>query len=133
MKRFVLGLGVGLSFGLVSVYVVLQFFLQLPVSLAGTTTDPVVVLENDQVRVLSLTLEPGQATPVHTHQLDEIVICLEGGKLRITVPNGDAEGTVAQPKFGDVFMPKVKGVTHVLANAGTTRYRQISIELKEQL
>jgi quercetin dioxygenase-like cupin family protein len=130
MKRFVLGLGIGIFLGLTSVVLTLVFLFRAPNSLAGSTAEPILIFENDRVKAWSLTLEPGQSTPVHTHQLDEIVICLESGKLRVTIPGPEPEGTTVQPKFGDVFMPKVKGVTHVLTNAGETRYRQVSIELK---
>lgn len=130
MKRFVLGLGVGVLIGLVSVLLTLAALLHnMPESLAESTAEPVLLLENDRVRVWSLTLESGQSTPVHTHQLDEIVICLESGKIRITKPGAKSEGDTVQPKFGEVFMPKVKGITHVLTNSGESRYRQISVEL----
>jgi predicted metal-dependent enzyme (double-stranded beta helix superfamily) len=130
MKRFVLGLGLGFLVGLASVALMLAVLLRIPDSVAGSTAEPILLLENDRVRAWSLTLEPGQSTAVHTHQLDEIVICLESGKIRITKPGPEPEGETVQPKFGAVFMPKVKGVTHVLTNSGESRYRQISIELK---
>jgi predicted metal-dependent enzyme (double-stranded beta helix superfamily) len=82
------------------------------------------------VKAWSLTLEPGQSTPQHTHQLEEIVICLESSKLRSLKPGPEPEGETVHSKFGEVFMPPVKGLTHVLTNVGDTRYRQISIELK---
>jgi quercetin dioxygenase-like cupin family protein len=130
MKRFVFGLGLGFFVGLASVALTLGILLRTPESLAIAKAEPRLLLENDRVRVWSLTLEPGQSTPVHTHQLDEIVICLESGRLRIATPDPEPSGETVQPKFGDVFMPKVKGVTHVLTNSGESRYRQISIELK---
>ena len=102
----------------------------VPDSVAGSTAEPILLLENDRIRAWGLTLEPGQSTPVHTHQLDEIVICLESEKIRITKPGPEPKGETVQPKFGAVFMPKVKGITHVLTNAGESRYRQVSIELK---
>jgi quercetin dioxygenase-like cupin family protein len=120
----------GIFVGIAGVILALAFLLRIPESLAAVKAEPMLLLENDRVRVWSLTLEPGQSTPVHTHQLDEIVICLESGRIRIIKPGPEVEGETIQPKFGDVFMPKVKGVTHVLTNAGETRYRQISIELK---
>ena len=67
---------------------------------------------------------------MHTHELDEIVVCLEGGTLHVIKAGQEASPDIVQPKFGAVFMPKVKGVTHTLTNAGETRYRQVSIELK---
>jgi predicted metal-dependent enzyme (double-stranded beta helix superfamily) len=130
MKRFVFGVGVGIVLGLTSVVLTLIFLLQVPSSRAGATAEPILLFENDRVKAWSLTLEPGQSTAVHTHQVDELVICLESSKLRLTNAGPEPEGQTVQPKFGDVFMPKVKGVTHVLTNAGETRYRQVSIELK---
>ena len=106
--------------------------LHIPLSVAGSTAEPTLLFENDRVKAWNLTLEPGQSTPQHTHQLDEIVICLESSRLRIVKPGPEPEGETVHPNAGDVFMPKVKGVTHVMTNAGETRYRQISIELKEK-
>jgi quercetin dioxygenase-like cupin family protein len=131
MTRFVFGLGLGIAIGLSSAIAGLIAFLQVPSSVAAATAEPVLVFETDRVKAWSLTLEPGQSTPQHTHQLDEIVICLESGKLRITKPGPEPEGETVQPKVGYVFMSKVKGVTHILTNTGTSRYRHISIELKE--
>ena len=132
MRRFVVGLGIGLVIGSASILVGLIVLLRIPVSNAAATAEPILVLETDRVKAWSLTIEPGQSTPQHTHEVDEIVICLESSKLRITKPSPEPEGETAQPKVGDVFMPKVKGVTHILTNTGTSRYRHISIELKEK-
>jgi len=130
MKRFALGLGMGFILGVASVGITLAFLFHIPDSTAGTTVTPTLLFENERVRAWSLTLEPGQSTPVHTHELDEIVICLEGGTLHVIKAGQEASPDIVQPKFGAVFMPKVKGVTHTLTNAGETRYRQVSIELK---
>lgn len=130
MKRFVLGLGLGFLIGLASVALMVAVLLRVPASLAGSTAEPILLLENDRIRAWSLTLEPGQSTAVHTHHLDEIVICLESGRIRITKPGPEPEGETIEPKFGAVFMHNVKGVTHVLTNSGESRYRHIAIELK---
>jgi predicted metal-dependent enzyme (double-stranded beta helix superfamily) len=129
MKRFALGLGLGIIVGVASMAGGFIVILRLPAGAAATAV-PTLLFENNRVKAWSLTLEPGQSTAVHTHELDEIVICLESSKLRISTPGPEPEGQTLQPQFGEVFMPPVKGVTHVLTNTGTTRYRQISIELK---
>jgi predicted metal-dependent enzyme (double-stranded beta helix superfamily) len=108
----------------------LALLLRAPASAAGVAAIPTLLLENSRAKVWSLTLEPGQSTAQHTHELDEIVICLESSKLRVTKAGPEPEGETVYPKFGEVSMPAVKGVTHVLTNVGDTRYRQISIELK---
>ena len=130
MKQFVLGVSVGIIVSVLCGTNLLTEVFRASQSLAQTATEPVLVFENDRIKAWSLTLEPGQSTPQHTHQLDEIVVCLESSKLRIILPGPDADGQTAQPKNGEVFMPKVKGGTHTLTNVGPTRYKHISIELK---
>jgi predicted metal-dependent enzyme (double-stranded beta helix superfamily) len=131
MKRFVLGLGLGMLIGSAGFAAVLVIPTGVRVSTAaGTIAEPILLFENNRVKAWSLTLEPGQSTPQHTHQLEEIVICLESSKLRSLKPGPEPEGETVHSKFGEVFMPPVKGLTHVLTNVGDTRYRQISIELK---
>ena len=131
MKRFALGVGIGAVTGIVSVLVALVFFIQRPASATGTVAIPTLLFENARVKIWHLTLEPGQSTSKHTHELDEIVVCLEGSRIRSGKPGPEPEGETFQPSAGEVFMPPVKGVTHVLTNTGTTRYKQVSIELKE--
>ena len=131
MRPFVLGLGIGLAIGSGSIIAGLVAFLRVPLSIAAATAEPILIFETDRVKAWSLTIEPGQSTPQHTHELEEIVICLESSKLRITKPGPEPEGETVYPKTGNVSMPKVKGVTHILTNTGTSRYRHISIELKE--
>ena len=130
MKQFVIGVGVGVLVSVLGGTNLIRGLFHPSPSLAQTAAESVLVFENERIKAWNLTLEPGQSTPQHTHQLDEIVVCLESSKLRITVPGPDADGQSVQPKSGEVFMPKVKGVTHILTNAGNTRYKQISIELK---
>jgi predicted metal-dependent enzyme (double-stranded beta helix superfamily) len=130
MKRFAVGLGIGIITGVAGMALLLTVFLRTSVSAAGATAIPILLFENSRVKAWSLTIEPGQATPQHTHELDEIVICLESSKLRIITAGPEPEGQTMQPNVGEVFMPPVKGVTHVLTNVGGARYRQVSIELK---
>jgi predicted metal-dependent enzyme (double-stranded beta helix superfamily) len=130
MKQFVMGLSVGVLVSILSGTNLVTGLFHTSQSLAQTTAEPVLVFENERIKAWSFTLEPGQSTPQHTHQFDEIVVCLESSKLRLTKPGPDSDGQTVQPKNGEVFMPKVKGVTHILTNTGSTRYKQISIELK---
>ena len=135
MKRFFLGLSVGLSVGLLlalcGLGVGIAVLVHTPVNAAGTTVKPLLLLYHERVTVWKLVLEPGQSTKQHTHQFDEVVICLEGAKLRATKAGPEPERQTHYPEAGQVIMPPVKGVTHTLTNVGDTRYSQISIELKE--
>lgn len=132
MRRFLIGVGIGLVIGSTTVIVGVIALLRVPLSSAAATAEPILLLETDRVKASSLTIEPGQSTPLHLHEADEIVVCLESSNLRITKSAPEPGEQTAHPKVGDVFMPKVKGVTHILTNTGTSRYRHISIELKEK-
>jgi hypothetical protein len=130
MKQFVLGASVGALVSILGGTYLLTGLFHVSQSLAQANAEPILVFENELIKAWSFTLEPGQSTPQHTHHLDEIVVCLESSKLRLPTPGPDSDGQSVQPKNGEVFMPKVKGVTHVRTNTGATRYKQISIELK---
>jgi len=41
-----------------------------------------VLLENDAVRVLDVTVAPGKEEPVHAHCLPSVLVVLEGGRAR---------------------------------------------------
>ena len=131
MKRFFLGLGAGLMLALGGLGAGLAVLLYTPVSAAGTTVKPILLIDHERIAVWKLVLEPGQSTRQHTHQFDEVVICLAGAKLRATQAGPEPERQTHYPEAGQVIMPPVKGVTHTVTNVGDTRYSQISIELKE--
>ncbi len=131
MTRFFLGLGIGLMLALGGLGAGLAVLVYTPVSAAGTTVKPLLLLNHERVAVWKLVLEPGQSTRQHTHEFDEVVICLEGSKLRATSAGPEPERRTHYPEAGQVIMLPVKGVTHTLTNVGDTRYSQITIELKE--
>ena len=131
MKRFFLGLGAGLMLALGGLGAGLAVLLYMPVSAAGTTVKPILLIDHERIAVWKLVLEPGQSTRQHTHQFDEVVICLAGSKLRATKAGPEPERQTHYPEAGQVIMPPVKGVTHTVTNVGDTRYSQISIKLKE--
>ena len=131
MKRFFLGLGVGVILVCIGLGIGVAVLIHTPGYAAGTIVEPRLLINHDRIAVRRLVLEPGQSTRRHTHKFEEVVICLEGSKLRSTQPGPEPERETHYPEAGQVFMPKVKGLTHVLTNVGTTRYTQISIELKE--
>ena len=131
MKRFLLGFGVGLLIAFAGIGLGFAILLNTPVNAAGTTVAPLLLIDNDRIKVWKLVLEPGQSTKQHTHEWDEVVICLQGSKLRATKAGPEPERQTHYPQTGQVIMPTVKGVTHTLTNVGDSRYSQISIELKE--
>ena len=59
MRRFVIGLGVGLVIGSAGIIVGLIALLRVPVSSAAATAEPMLVFETDRMKAWSLTIEPG--------------------------------------------------------------------------
>jgi len=109
--------------------------------LAGVGTK--VVFEDEKIRVWEFSLEPGEQTPVHTHELEYIFYVIDGTTLEIF----DADNNPLTPlelNDGDVVPLRLEGrelivigneslrvpVTHSARNAGTRRYREILIEKK---
>ena len=131
MKRFLLGLGIVVTLICIGLATGVAVLMQAPANAGGTIVEPRLLINHPRIKVWRLILEPGQSTRQHTHKFEEVVICLEGSKLRSTQPGPEPERETHYPEASQVIMPKVKGVTHVLTNVGTTRYSQISIELKE--
>ncbi|HLK11423.1 MAG TPA: hypothetical protein VKW76_08580 [Candidatus Binatia bacterium] len=87
------------------------------------------LLEHDRVRVWDFVLAPGEAFPMHTHRLDHVIVVLEGGRLETTDATGRRR--TVEPKAGDWFWCAVDGEdTHDARNVGSTRYRNLVVEIK---
>ena len=97
---------------------------QDPVTVNANTT--VMKLDNPRVRVLDVTLKPGEKEKTHSHPA-YVVYVLEGGKIR----NHAADGTTAEVEFktGDVFYREP--LTHWAENIGNTTLRVALVELKK--
>jgi len=85
--------------------------------------------ENDRVKIWEMDLQPGEESDEHRHDLDYILVILEGDRICGVATDGrediDAEG---HPGL-TVFVPK--GGTEIARNTGRQRYREILIELKD--
>jgi len=82
-----------------------------------------VMAENDKVRVVHYTPQPGDKTPVHSHP-NYVVYVVKGGKVKYTLPDGST--TVSDLKTGAVYL---KGpVTH--ADEALDAVETIIVELK---
>jgi len=84
-----------------------------------------VILENAQVRVLAVTLKPGQKAPMHSHPAN-VSYVLSDGKLRVTMADG--KSVDKEPKAGTASWSEA--TTHAVENIGTTDFTQVQIELK---
>jgi len=84
------------------------------------------------LRAVRLPLEPGEVLPMHTHRRDHVIVVIEGGDLEVEY--GDGRRQAYTPRQGDVHFGQVDGAaadTHDARNVGTTRYRNLIIELKD--
>ena len=97
---------------------------QDPVTVNAKTI--VVKLDNPRVRVLDVTLKPGEKEQTHSHPA-YVVYIIEGGKVR----NHASDGTVAEAEFkaGDVVYRDP--LTHWAENIGNTTIRLVLVELKK--
>ncbi len=101
------------------------------------------VFENDKIIVWEFVLDPGETTPMHTHELDYLFYPIDGAPLQVFGADGADLGTI-DAKAGSVFALRVEGddlvsvddptlrvpCTHAAKNVGRTRYREILVETK---
>jgi len=94
---------------------------------ADKATPKVVKLkfENDRVRILETLSHPGDKELQHSHP-GNVVVVLEGAKMRITTADG--KSNEVSFKAGDAFWREP--VTHSAENIGTTPLHAIIVELK---
>ncbi len=93
-----------------------------------------VLFENEKVRIWEMRLAPGEKGPVHRHDLDYILVLLEGDKVR-SISEPDTRGpypgvTEAVVVPGHTIYIR-KGGIETAENHGSKPYREILIELKE--
>lgn len=85
-----------------------------------------VLIDNDKVRVLEVTLKPGDKIPMHSHPGGYVSISMTGSKARFVTADGksaDREMKANEPVWSDA-------VTHTAENIGTTETKVIVVELK---
>jgi hypothetical protein len=92
-----------------------------------------VVYEDDRVRVWILKLAPGERSAVHQHELDHLLIQVQGDRIAV-----DPEPDTQSP-FRDYFAAAVvpgmvtfvpAGGIEAAVNCGEQPYREVIVELK---
>ena len=91
-----------------------------------------VLLKNESVLVMRVTLEPGESTLFHTHSHDRVAIDL--ADARITLQKlGEPEGEPESTKSGDVAASESKGTyTHRVHNVGPSVFEVLDVELLQR-
>ena len=91
------------------------------------------LFENDRVRVWEMNLAPGERSATHRHDLDYVLVQLEGDRIAADFEpdtagahQGHVEGAVEPGKTRFI----ARGGIETAVNVGTRRYREILIELK---
>jgi hypothetical protein len=97
-----------------------------------------VVFENERVRVLEVTIKPGEKEPFHEHPRFSVMNIIVGAPLRITQATLE-DGNIVTGKTIEVgkdnFQPPPLWMPpqglHSAENVGTVAFRAYRIELKE--
>jgi quercetin dioxygenase-like cupin family protein len=84
-----------------------------------------VTLNNDKVRVLSVTLRPGMKTPMHSHP-DSVVYVLNGGILKFTDDKG--KSMTVRMRAGQTIWRNDED--HMVQNVGKRTVQVLQVELK---
>ena len=84
------------------------------------------VLENDQVRVFSVTVAPGKATLMHRHRHDYVYVAI--GDARISNEIEGREPVEAMLSDGEVRFTK-GNFAHIVRDLSATPFRNVTIEL----
>jgi quercetin dioxygenase-like cupin family protein len=120
MKRFLVGLLLGTLVPTVALLAQRQ--------VRKKVVEPQLVLENAKVKVVHYLLQPGEASPIHTHTLDHLGVTLQGSILRDLSLDGTTKDS--EDKAGFVDFHAGDGQTHSFVNVGKTTFEAISIDLK---
>jgi uncharacterized cupin superfamily protein len=87
------------------------------------------LFENDRVRVWSLTLQPGQASPRHRHEHDYLFVHTTPATIEY-VPE---QGEPSTERFGAGYVEYTEvgaGITHHIVNRGTAPHHEVLVEFK---
>lgn len=93
-----------------------------------------VLFENDRVRIWELRMPPGADGPVHRHELDHILVQIDGDRMAV-VPESDTQGPYREYLEADVVPGQIfyvtRGGVETARNVGRRAYHEILIELKD--
>ena len=91
-----------------------------------------ILLDDENVRIWELILEPGEASALHRHDHDYYLVIFEGDYVAGVAPKGSGVDSFVGvvPNDGNtVAIPK--GAIEWAYNVGQKRYREIIVELKK--
>jgi beta-alanine degradation protein BauB len=90
--------------------------------------------EDDRVKIWEMALEPGQETAPHRHELEYIIVVIEGDRIA-GVPHVESTGFSAEYIEAEVqpgsWYRMPRGGVELARNVGSKPYRELLIELKD--
>ena len=87
-----------------------------------------VLLENDEVRVLAVTIAPGTREPMHVHRYPSVIYLESSPHLVEHLQDGTVRDLGRRPR-GVRWLPVAQG--HLLENVDTYPLRAVRVELKK--
>ncbi|MBI3349198.1 MAG: hypothetical protein HY020_18555 [Burkholderiales bacterium] len=87
-----------------------------------------VLLENDEVRVLEVTVAPGEREPLHVHRYPAVMIIDTSPHMVEHLQDGSSRDLGVRPP-GTRWFPVVQG--HAMENVGNVPLHAIRVELKK--
>ncbi len=87
-----------------------------------------ILFENDTLRVLDASVDPGETAPFHTHQWDSIMVILQGSRFKIE----DQNGNLSVGEWGP-SVERFEGSLNLesYTNIGEHPFRAIAFEIKK--
>jgi beta-alanine degradation protein BauB len=85
-----------------------------------------VILDNKEVRVISVWMSPGDSIPMHHHP-QYTVYAASGGTIKSTLPDGTSK--VSTIKTGEATWHEAED--HATQNVGKTKMHNILVEMKK--
>jgi hypothetical protein len=92
------------------------------------------LFENDLVRVWEMSLMPGEASPLHRHELDYALIQVQGERVAVE-PEPDSQGAYREYMVAEISRGMAgfvgRGGVETARNVGDSPYYEIIVELKD--
>jgi quercetin dioxygenase-like cupin family protein len=96
---------------------------------APAPAEPVVHIDNDDVRVTEWRFAPGAATGWHRHGYDYVIVPVVGGRIEMVTADGARTAVTLEP--GKSYH-RPAGVKHDVVNGPGGALRFVEVELKHR-
>jgi quercetin dioxygenase-like cupin family protein len=84
-----------------------------------------VLFENDRIRMLKVTVKPGEKVAMHTNP-ENVNYILKAGTLRLT----SVDGSIQDIEFSEGQVIPAPAGSHAVENVGDTEVQTIGVEIK---